>query len=156
MLFRCSRPPFRDKNIRLRFCGYIFHLKHQYTRRYPYICYRPIVSYALYRPIISYALYPPPPHFPSTKTLNHDAWCKATPTVSSAVYDFSNTRRPTSFFESYPAASSQTNKNALIPRPSPLTSILFIFADRACYGHYAKGRAKTLKSRKDAWLTYCK
>ena len=37
VLFRCSHPPFRDKNIRLRLCGYIFHLKHQYTRRYPYM-----------------------------------------------------------------------------------------------------------------------
>ena len=98
-------------------------------------------------PIISYALYPPPPHFPSINTLNHDA-CNATPTVSSAVYDFSNTRRPTSFLESYSAASSQTNNDALILRPSPLTSILFIFANRACYGHYAKGRAKTLEVTK--------
>ena len=99
-------------------------------------------------PIISYALYLTPPQFPSTKTLNHDAGCNATPTVSSAVYDFSNTRWPTSFRESYPAASSQTNNNALISRPAPLTSILFIFANRACYGHYAKGRAKTMKVTK--------
>ena len=79
--------------------------------------------------------------FQNTFSFFRQACCNATPTLSSAVYEFSNTRRPTSFLESYPAASSQTNNNALIPRPSPLTSILLIFANRACYGHYAKGRA---------------
>ena len=104
----------------------------------------PIVSYALYRPYHIIYLIPPPPHIPSIKTLYYDA-CNATPTGSSAVHDFSNTRRPTSFLESYPAASSQTSNNALIARLSPLISI-FIFANRAWYGHYTKGCAKTIKS----------
>ena len=57
--------------------------------------------------------------------------CNATPTVLSTVYGYSNTRRPASLLESYPAASSQTSNNALIARPSPLTSIS-ILANRAC------------------------
>ena len=145
MLFRCSRPPFRDKNIRLRLCGYMFHLKHQYTQRYPSMLETPSYHMPSTDPIISYHMpYSPPPQIPNIKTLYYDA-CNATPTGSSAVHDFSNTRRPTSFLESYPAASTQTSNNALIARLSPLISI-FIFANRAWYGHYTKGCAKTIKS----------
>ena len=108
VLFRYPRPPFRDKNIRFRLCGYTFHLKHQYTHRYLYMLETPSYRMPCTDPIISYTLCPPPPHFPNIKTLYYDA-CNATPTVSSAVHDLSNTRRPTSFLENYPAASQASN-----------------------------------------------
>ena len=138
VLFRYPRPPFRDKNMRrLRLCGCTFHLKHQYIHRYPYMLETPWYHMPYTDPIISYALYPLPPHLPSIETQYYDA-CNATPTVSSAVYDFFNTRL---FLESYPAASSQTSDNALIARPSPFTAI-FIFANRACYGQITRKDAQ--------------